>query len=426
MEGLDTNKQDRGKHRLWGSTKTSLKWLLMTAGVVALVGLLYISLIFVRLIYSGSQARTYAVALGDLDGDGDLDAFYANGKSEVPQPNTFLINQGGVQDGRPAEFQDSGQRLGDDLSRNVTLTDLDDDGDLEALVAGKPRISLFINDGEGKFTGRTLDRSFTGKWTITPGDLDGDGDLDILAGGCCGPFEPYNAVWVNQSGAQGGVAGVFRDSGQYMEGLGAEGVALGDLDGDGDLDAFFGNNVNIVSTEEQTHVVQPNTVGLNDGSAMLVDSGQRLGKAQTKNVALGDLDGDGDLDAYSANYGPDEVWMNAGGEQGGQPGVFEDSGQRLGEAFSRRVYLADLDGDGDLDAAVTIQVSGLGIGTHLKIRLNDGQGSFPDLSQWIKHTNAQAYALGDLDSDGDLDVLAGWYPDGYTIWWNQGDGSFKR
>ena len=426
MEELDTSGQDQGEQRFRGSTKAGLKWLLVAIVIVAVVGLLSISLIYVRLINSSSEPRTYSVALGDMDGDGDLDAFYANGKSESPQTNTILINQGGAQGGQPAEFQDSGQRLGNDLGRNVTLTDLDDDGDLDALVAGMPGISIFINDGRGQFAARILDHRITGHWTLTPGDLDGDGDLDILAGGCCGPFDPINLIWVNQGGVQGGQTGSFREGGQGLEGKGAEGVALGDLDSDGDLDAFFGNNVVIQGTEEHTHIVQPNTVWWNEGSGRWVDSGQRLGRAQTKAVALGDLDGDGDLDVYSSNYGPDKVWMNVGGAQGGQPGLFEDSGQLLEKAFTRQVILADLDGDGDLDVALPIQGGILGIRTHLDIWLNDGQGVFHELSQRIAHSKAQAFDLGDLDGDGDLDVMAGWYESGYAVWWNQGDASFVR
>ncbi len=49
---------------------------------------------------------TYAIELADLDGDGDLDAFLANGRNERPEPNTVLWNDG------QGTFQDSGQRLG--------------------------------------------------------------------------------------------------------------------------------------------------------------------------------------------------------------------------------------------------------------------------------------------------------------------------
>jgi hypothetical protein len=67
-------------------------------------------------------------------------------------------------------------------------------------------------------------------------------------------------------------------------------VALGDLDRDGDLDAFFANGL--------YEAFQPNTVALNDGTGQFSDSGQQVGRmVDTYSVALGDLDADGDLDA---------------------------------------------------------------------------------------------------------------------------------
>ena len=63
-------------------------------------------------------------------------------------------------------------------------------------------------------------------------------------------------------------------------------------------------------------------------------------------LALGDVDGDGDLDFFEANYGPNKIWENAGGWN------FYDSGQTLGSSKSYDVALGDVDGDGDLDAFV--------------------------------------------------------------------------
>jgi len=86
---------------------------------------------------------------------------------------------------------------------------------------------------------------------------------------------------------------------------------------------------------------------------LISDSGQALGNSYSFGVALGDLDGDGDLDAWVANYnGPNRVWINQGGIQGGAAGNFADSSQALGNSDSIDVALGDLDGDGDLDAWV--------------------------------------------------------------------------
>lgn len=85
------------------------------------------------------------------------------------------------------------------------------------------------------------------------------------------------------------------------------------------------------------------------GDITFIDSGQRLGAAQSWDVALGDLDGDDDLDAFVANAAlggaKNTVWLNDG------QGSFARSEQILD--YGQGVALGDLDGDGDLDAVTT-------------------------------------------------------------------------
>jgi hypothetical protein len=80
----------------------------------------------------------------------------------------------------------------------------------------------------------------------------------------------------------------------------------------------------------------------------VADTGQRLGGWKSFDVELGDLDGDGDLDAYFCNCRqPDLIWINDG------LGKFKRGRQSLGDFSSSSVALADMDRDGDLDAVVT-------------------------------------------------------------------------
>jgi len=273
-----------------------------------------------------------AVALGDLDNDGDLDAFVGNSNGHS---NKIWLNDGtGV-------FADSGQRLGSSSTSAVALGDLDQDGDLDVFVGNIPGPNeVWLNDGKGNFRDSDQRLGILPAYDIALGDVDQDGDIDaFLASGS----DKGNQVWFNDG------TGYFNDSGQrFGNGIGTS-AALGDVDGDGDIDVFIGNSPDSFGYKEQDEI------WLNDGLGYFTNSGQRLDDfvpgylSDSHGVALGDLDGDGDLDAYVANFNrgngePDKIWLNNG------LGHFSDSGQRLGNAPSTSVVLGDIDNDGDLDA----------------------------------------------------------------------------
>ena len=114
----------------------------------------------------------------------------------------------------------------------------------------------------------------------------------------------------------------------------------------------------------------PPATSLPEGS--FIQSDQVLGLAETVQAGLGDLDGDGDLDAVFADpmKTSSRVWLNNG------DGVFVDTGQELTK-FGHGVGLADLDGDGDLDAFIVTHQFSL----PSRIYLNDGKGNFQDSGQ---------------------------------------------
>jgi uncharacterized repeat protein (TIGR01451 family) len=264
------------------------------------------------------------VALGDVDSDGDLDAFVAN----RGQANTVWLNDG------TGQFTVTAQSLGVSQSHDVALGDVDGDGDLDAFVANSPLPNtVWLNDGAGAFRDSGQRLGSANSEDVALGDVDGDGDLDAFVSN----WQQGDAVWLNDG------TGTFTVRAQSLGAAASHAVALGDVDGDGDLDAFVGTD-------------EADLVWLNDGTGTFQDSGQDLDSSNSwsHDVALGDLDGDGDLDVFVANPSsqPNGVWLNQGGAQGGTSGVFEDSDQRLGALSSRGVALGDVNGDGDLDAVV--------------------------------------------------------------------------
>ena len=271
---------------------------------------------------TGPQYYTTALALGDLDGDEDLDIFQGN---SLGQPDRVYLNDGN------AVFTDSGQALGDSDNHGVTLGDMDGDGDLDAIVVsrdgGLNEFQLFLNDGSGVFTDSGQDLGNVESYSVALGDLDGDGDLDAFFG----RHLTFNRVYLNDG------SGTLIDTGQWVTGGlwgNSHSIDLGDVDGDGDLDAFLSS-------------FTANRVYLNDGTGYFVDSGQQLGNSMSFGVVLGDLDGDDDLDAFVANGNTDSnrIYLNEG------TGLFVDSGVQVGGTnMSHAAVLGDLDGDGDLDA----------------------------------------------------------------------------
>ncbi|MBK8965956.1 MAG: VCBS repeat-containing protein [Lewinellaceae bacterium] len=316
-----------------------------------------------------------AVALGDLDGDSDLDAFVVN---RIYQPNEVWLNLGA------GLFSNTGQSLPDvgeeSWARDVALGDLDGDGDLDAFVAngeGSRPNHVWLNNGAGLFTdsGQRLGDARSG--AVALGDVDGDGDLDACIVNNGGG--DVNELWLNDG------AGTFTNSGQNLGAFSSEGLALGDVDGDGDLDLFFANSN-----------AQPDRVYLNNGSGVFTDSGQLLGSSEGYDADLGDLDGDGDLDAFVTNFvQPNTVWLNNGA------GVFSPTGQAFGDGAQVRAALGDLDNDGDLDAFVAKTSPS----NTAAVWLNDGTGLFNFSGQTLTNSFHFNVALGDVDNDGDLDAM---------------------
>ena len=183
-----------------------------------------------------------------------------------------------------------------------------------------------------------------------------------------------NKVWLNNG------SGSLTDSGQSLGSRYSRGIELADLDGDGDLDAFVAN-----------YSSQGNKVWLNDGDGNFTDSGQSLGSYNSNDVKLADFDSDGDLDAYVANYNQgNRVWVNDGS------GSFTDSGLDLKDGSIYESYgvdLGDVDGDGDVDAFVA------NYNEYNKVWLNnaygEGQGAAAvDISGHINLTDDNTNLVG--------------------------------
>ena len=177
---------------------------------------------------SGLSLNEDTIAWGDLDEDGDIDYFGKYwGTGYVVQ-----LNDGSGRFSVGWQFDDEQSTVG-----SIALVDFDNDGDLDALVTNGSRNTntypsrLFLNDGFGQFSdsGQRLNETMGAELTV--GDLDLDGDLDVFITNMNLP----NEVWLNNRG-QLIDSGLRLGEKSDMSGK----SSLGDLDNDGDLDVVVG------------------------------------------------------------------------------------------------------------------------------------------------------------------------------------------
>ncbi len=392
------------------------------------------------------------VALFDYDNDGDLDVFLVQSRALGSDPRDArggqtqghrLFRNDGVVNGVP-HFTDVTERAGVGMTAvgmGVAVGDVDNDGWQDVYVTAFGSNVLYRNRGDGTFedvTGRAhVDDP---RWTTSAAflDYDRDGDQDLFLANYVAFTQAGNKVCTDHAGARdycppGAYAPVptklFRNDGDmsftdatessgvaraYGAGLG---VAVGDLDGDGWPDIYVANDATPNQLWINRHDGTFEDRGLLSGTAF-----NALGRPEgSMGIALGDADNDGDEDLFVTNIiGESHVlYLNDGG------GNFEDARTRsgLGAATADMTGFGtgwiDYDNDGRLDLFVTNGAVNIIEGQRgqpvpyrqrSQLFHNEGGGRFRDVSReagpfFDRLLVGRGVAFGDLDNDGDVDMV---------------------
>lgn len=397
------------------------------------------------------------VGMLDFDGDGDLDLFFAQGiplnpKRDTPAPADVLLrNDGG---GRFVDISTTAGLTTKGYGQGVAVADYDADGDPDVYVTRFGANTLWRNDS-GRFTDVTAEAGVGCElWSLGAAffDFDGDSDLDLFVAnyfdfdrskapfhrdaegrpeyGPPADFPGLPDVLYRNEG-NGRFVDVTARAGVAGRGRGM-GVLAADFDLDGRMDVFVANDA------------EANALWRNKGDGTFEDVAGAWGVAvngqgateANMGIARNDTDGDGNFDLLVTHFfgEHDTLWRSKALPGGGV--YFQDETFQAGLGTDSVPYtgwgtdLADFDQDGRVDLIVT--------NGHIRrephqrfvyenppiLWRNSGHGRYTNVTQsagpYFQNLHmGRGLACGDLDGDGDLDVVVVHHRAPSVVLWNE-------
>jgi hypothetical protein len=364
------------------------------------------------------RTNTFALAWGDVDNDGRLELAVGNASNSLPNavglppwadgwraaPNAIYRLQNGLLEPSPDLWSPVLTRA----TTSLAWGDVNGDGFLDLAVgnktelvpaAGNTRVisdtgwnEVYLNQ-DGSLPAQpsfVIGQANQNTTALAWGDMDNDGDLDLAVANYAGPDQ----IYLNKGGR-------LADPPDWIsEERGATlALAWGDLDGDGDLDLVTGSNsaLDSRSHDQGIHVYE------NLGGRLGTSPAYSLASDHLYSLALGDVDGDGDLDlAVGSDGGSNKLYLTQAGRLAPVPAWSSaDADQKS------LVVWGDVNADGDLDLAVANSTA-YASGAPSRIYLNQ-RGMLARTAAWssARLERTTSLAWGDADGDGRLDLALG-------------------
>jgi hypothetical protein len=273
-------------------------------------------------------------------------------------------------------------------------TQLNEDGYVDILAAGRSTIFWWKNDGNENFTEYQIGTSFTHCYSLFAAHVNDDEYLDVLGAS----YEDDDICWwENLDGS--GTSWTEHPIDTLFDG--AYSVYAEDINGDSAIDVIgAGQDADSICWWE------------NMGGDPLIFTKHTIVADFNDAISafVADMDDDGDVDVLGASYEDDDIcwWENLDG-----------SGTRWTEHpidtlfdGANSIYAIDLDKDGDMDILGTGAIC-----SEVVYWDNDGSENFTKIIIGSGINNPRSVSACDIDNDNDIDIIAASYGDDEIIWW---------